>query len=72
MPIQDELERFRLRYPSTRVTVHDDYMIYKTAAGTAKRASIDANEVILDLGLSLVAKPTNLYKLDSFIVQEKR
>lgn len=72
MPIQDDLEAFRLKYSSTRVTVHDDYLIYKTANGVAKRASVDANEVIYDLGLNLIAKPTSFNRLDSFIVQEKR
>jgi len=72
MPLVDQLEKFRKRYASVKVTVYDEYLVYKTSTGSARRACTDANELISDMGLPLVAKVSSGYKLDAFIVQENR
>lgn len=63
-----DLEKFREKYPSIRVNVYDDYLVYKVAVGYGKRAAIDANELIESLGLQLVAMPSSLPAMDSFSV----
>jgi hypothetical protein len=69
MTIENHLETFRLKCPLKRVTVEDDYLIYKVSRGTAKRAVVDSNELIVMLDLPLVAIGGGLWADDSFIVK---
>ena len=66
---QEEMELFRKIYHSINVFVEDDVLIYSTAPGCSERAAREANELINELGLSLVAESTNLHRKDSFTIK---
>lgn len=66
---QTQLEKFREVYPSTRVTVHDDFIVYKVRKGTADKSAKGANELIQQYGLDLTAMATGFPNKDSFWVQ---
>lgn len=67
--INKQLEVFRKKYSSTSVIVYDDYVVYRTPPGFAKKAAKKANKVIEDLKLELTAIPTTFQKDDSFVVK---
>ena len=63
------LEQFRLHWPSIKVTVYNDMLVYKVGVGYADSEAGYANKMILELGLPLRAEPTTLHAKDSFIVK---
>ena len=67
--INKQLDKFTRLYPSILATRYDDYVVYKTAPGFAKRAAQKANELIEKSGLELTAIPTTFIKDDSFVVK---
>jgi hypothetical protein len=67
--INKQLEEFRKKYSSINVMVYDDYVVYRTPPGFAKKAAVKANKVIEELKLELTAIPTNFQKDDSFVVK---
>lgn len=69
MTIESHLENFRINFPFHKVTVEEDYLIYRVSRGTAKRAATEANELIEKLGSPLVAIPTELWSNDTFCVK---
>lgn len=75
--LQKQLERFRFHYPSIRVRVTDDSLIYKTSFGYAKEGANEANELISFLDkenpMPLIATTYSRNEVftDGFIVQQK-
>lgn len=71
MTIETELEVFRKNFPLTRVNVQEDFMVYSVRKGLADAVTKDANELIEELGLSLVAIPTALSAKDTVLIQSQ-
>ncbi len=67
--VEEAFKEFREEYKGYKVSVFDDYMVYKTAPGYSDRAAINANELIEDMDLPLVAIPTTSHRKDSFYIQ---
>lgn len=67
--LEDQFTIFRMHYDSARVFVGADNMVYKVSWGYADKAAKEANELIEQLNLELVAIPTNLVGKNSFVVQ---
>lgn len=70
---QTDLERFRIAYPFSKVTVLDDCLMYATKTGYTNTLIIQAQELIEKLKLNLEVKSNErngLFK-DSFIVKNK-
>lgn len=67
--INNQLEKFTKLYPSILGTRYDDYIVYRTAPGFAKRAAEKANRLIEKSNLELTAIPTTFTKDDSFVVK---
>jgi hypothetical protein len=63
------LEQFRLHWPSIKVTVYNDMLVYKVGVGYADSEAGYANKMILDLGLPLIAEATTLHTKNSFSVK---
>ena len=66
----EAMEKFREAYPSVRVTVYANCMVYKTAPGFADDGATRANKLIKDMELPLVATATTFYTKDSFTIQK--
>lgn len=57
MTTEEQLTAFRERYRSVNVMVYDDLLVYKVSSQYFINDSVrEANEIIKDLGLSLVAE----------------
>lgn len=69
MVIENLLETFRVCFPLTRVTVYDDFLVYKTRRGLAKAVAEDANDVIAEKGWPLVAIATNFVSNDTIVIK---
>lgn len=67
--MNNHLEQFRLHWPSIKVTVYDDMLVYKVGVGYADSEAGYANKLIHELGLPLIAEATTLYLKDSFSVK---
>lgn len=67
--MENYLEQFRLHWPSIKVTVYNDMLVYKVGVGYADSEAGYANKMILELGLPLRAEPTTLHAKDSFSVK---
>lgn len=67
--INKQLETFTKLYPSILGTRYDDYIVYRTAPGFAKKAAQKANKIIESENLELTAIPTTFLKDDSFVVK---
>ncbi len=67
--VEEAFKEFREEYGSRRLLVYEDYMVYKTAPGYSDKAAINANELIEDMDLPLVAIPTTSHRKDSFYIQ---
>lgn len=68
------LDEFYMNYHSTRLIRNDDCLVYKCYFGCATEACKEANELILVLGLPLIAS-TNMSNgifMDSFIVKSNK
>lgn len=63
------LEQFRLHWPSIKVTVYEDMLVYKVRVGYADSEAGYANKMILELGLPLIAEATTLQAKNSFNVK---
>jgi len=68
MTLEESLNKFRERFPLIRVTQYDDCLVYKVQSGFSKRCVVEANELIDDLELPLVARYTGD---DSFVIEKK-
>jgi hypothetical protein len=71
----DYLEQFRKQFPSTRVHVEDNYMIYDVEPGFGKDAAKEADAIIqiLNLPLEVELNPINDFsRKDTFIVKLKQ
>ncbi len=71
MSIDEQLEKFRVNFPLTKVTVYDLFMTYKVRSGLADSVAQEANELIETLGLELTAIPSRLSSADSICVQSQ-
>lgn len=69
MTTENQLEKFRVRFPLNRVLVEADYMIYKIGGMRAREAAVLANELIDEMELNLVAIPKEIYPYDSVVVK---
>lgn len=67
--IDDLLETFRQCFPLTRVSVENDYLIYKVKRGLGRSTAQEANELIEKNNWDLTAIPTRFPSDDSFFVQ---
>lgn len=67
--MNNHLEQFRLHWPSIKVTVYDDMLVYKVGVGYADSEAGYANKLIHELGLPLIAEATTLHSKDSFSVK---
>lgn len=72
--LEDCFEIFRLRWGGVKVAVYEDSMVYQVHPGYGKKASVNANILIRDLGLDerLVAVPGEIVYDDSFSIIEKK
>jgi hypothetical protein len=73
--MSDYLEQFRKQFPSTRVHVEDNYMVYDVAGSFGEDAAREAKELIEKLNLPLeveVPKASNFATKDTFIVKLKQ
>ena len=52
----EALNEFRKNYYSTRVMVYDNYMVYSVTPGHSKKATQEANDLIEELDLPLIAQ----------------
>ncbi len=73
--LQDDLMIFMEAYGGVRVTAYSRELVYKTTPGYGKKASVNANTLLKDIGLGdrleAVADDNNWLSNDSFIVKEK-
>jgi hypothetical protein len=69
MTLQEELETFMTNWNGVHVTKYDDYLTYKVVHGFAQSATYRANQLIDQLGLSLIAEKTTE---NTFIVKQKQ
>jgi hypothetical protein len=67
--IEKELTQFRETFRHKNVTVYNDSIVYRTPYGLSDKMAKDANDLIADLKLSLVAIPTSFFRKDSFHVK---
>ncbi len=65
---EQAFEIFRRRFPSARVSVFANCMVYKCASGYAKKCAGQAERLIRSLSLPLIAKATTFHTQDSFII----
>jgi len=70
--MNEQLNIFRQEYHNTRVTQHEDRLVYKTFHNNADKASESANALISLLNLNLVAIPTKHWPKESFIITIKK
>lgn len=69
MTTETQLTTFMEKYPSKKVTVYNDMLVYSVKRGLAQRAAVSANITINMLGLDLVAIASKTWPNDSFIVK---
>lgn len=69
MSLDDELTMFRESFYSIHAVVENGYVVYKCKRGFAKNVAEEANKLIEQMNLSLVAIPTSLHSQDSVCVQ---
>lgn len=67
--MNNHLEQFRLKWPSIKVTVYEDMLVYKVGGGFSDSEAGYANKLIHELGLPLIAEATTLHSKDSFTVK---
>lgn len=67
--LESQLLLFRETYSSARAIVFSDCIVYKCGRGKAIDASAEANKLIEELGLSLVAIPNKWPANNTYVVQ---
>lgn len=67
--LEKELTIFREMYAATRCTVFSDTIIYRCAYGKAEDAAKQANGLITEMGLSLVAIANKFPSNNSYSIQ---
>lgn len=67
--LEHELTTFREMYAATKCTVYKDFIVYRCAYGKAEAASKQANGLIVEMGLSLVAIPNRFPNNNSYVIQ---
>ena len=64
-----ELNAFREKYSSVKVTQYSDCLVYRCAYGKSIEAAASANKIIEEMGLSLVAIPNRYPNNNSYVIQ---
>ena len=67
--MSNELEKFREAFPFTKVWVEPEYIVYRVRNGLAKSVAEEANRLIEEMGLNLVAIASNLPYSNSVCIQ---
>ncbi len=67
--MKNQLEEFRLAFPSIKCMVYEDCLVYRVLRGRAREVASAANELIEKLNLNLTAIETSLSTKDSITVQ---
>lgn len=67
--LEKELTIFREMYAATRCTAYQDFIVYRCAFGKANDAAKQANGLISEMGLSLVAIPNAFPYNNSYTIQ---
>lgn len=66
--ISNDLEKFLKANKSTHVVAHNDCLVYNCRKGLSDKAAHDANELISELGLDLVAI-SGKWPYDTYLVK---
>jgi len=69
MKNQNDLEKFRVAFPLVKCHVENEFMTYRVRNGLAKSVAEEANKLIDEMGLALVAIASNLPYANSVCVQ---
>ncbi len=69
MKNQDDLQKFRENFPLVKCHVENEFMTYRVRNGLAKSVADEANKLIDELGLNLVAIASNLPYANSVCIQ---
>jgi hypothetical protein len=67
--LAEAFEQFRKAFPSTRVMVYDDSLVYSTATGWSEKDAKYANTIIRQHNLPLEAINSKSFRNDSFIIK---
>lgn len=70
--LEKELTTFREMYAATRCTVFSDTIVYRCAYGKADDAAKQANGLIEEMGLNLVAIPNKFPANNSYSIQSNQ
>lgn len=68
--LQEQFQKFRNLYDSTKVFVYDDFMVYSTPVGMSTIFASTANKLITELGLNIRAVANESWPFDTFIVEQ--
>jgi len=69
MSVEQQLTTFRENFPMTKCYVELDWITYRTRRGLAKAVAEDANKLIEELGLDLVATVPKSISQDTVLIQ---
>ena len=67
--MNNQLQIFREAFPLTKAWVEPEYIVYRVRNGLAKSVAEEANRLIEEMGLNLVAIPSNLPYANSVCIQ---
>ena len=71
MNTQEQLTLFREKFTLTKCYVEIDWITYRTRRGLAKAVAEDANKLIDELGLGLIATVPNSVSQDTVLIQHQ-